>query len=83
MGELADDFRFMDEQRKKDRDAKEPGRVQYAIEQLEKAGHKVVKIDDQSIKVNGTVTLWPFTGWFSGKGVGSGRGIHNLLKKLS
>lgn len=83
MGELADDFRFMDEQRAKHRAEVEPKRMTYAVEQLEKAGHTVQRVDDQTLKVNGKVTLWVFTGWFSGKGVGSGRGIHNLIKKLS
>ena len=83
MGELADDFRFMDEQRAKHRAQVEPERVTYAIKQLTDAGHTVHKVDNQSLKVNGTIMFWPFTGWFSGKGVGSGRGIKKLLDKLS
>lgn len=83
MGELAEDFAFMDEARKAERAKIEPTRVDYAIKQLQDAGHTVTKIDEQSLKVNGKITLWPYTGWFSGKGVGSGRGIHTLLKKLN
>lgn len=83
MGDLADDFRFMKEQRAKERAIKEPRRLNYAVGELQKAGHIVQVIDHQTIRVDGDVTMWVFTGWFSGKGVGSGRGIHNLIKKLS
>lgn len=82
MGELAEDFAYMKEQRKAERAKTEPKRVDYAIEQLQEAGHTVRKVDDQQLKVNGNINFWPFTGWFAGKGVGSGRGINTLLKKL-
>jgi len=26
--------------------------------------------------------VWPYTGWFSGKGVKDGRGIKKLLKQI-
>lgn len=84
MGELADDFAFMKEQAKKERAEKEPYRVDYAIEQLTKAGHKAVRVTMVSglVKVNGHIDLWAYKGWWSGKGIGSGRGVHNLIKAL-
>jgi len=84
MGELAEDFAFIKEQRKIEREAKEPQRVDYAIEQLTKAGHRAVRVTPHSglVKVNGYIDLWAYKGWWSGKGIGSGRGIHNLIKKL-
>lgn len=82
MGELAEDFKFMKEVQAKERAKKEPQRLNYAVKQLEDAGHTVKIIDDQSIKVNGKITLWVYTGWYSGKGVGSGRGVHQLIEKL-
>lgn len=82
MGELAEDYNFMKKVREIERAKKEPQRLDYAVKQLEDAGHTVRVIDDQSIKVNGKITLWVYTGWYSGKGVGSGRGVHQLIEKL-
>lgn len=85
MGELAEDFRYMKEQSLKHRSSVEPSRFEYATDTLTKAGHRVGldPADDKCLIVDGYVKFWPFTGWYSGKGVGSGRGIHNLVKKLS
>lgn len=85
MGELAEDFRFMKEEALKERAKKEPSRFEYATDLLMNAGHRVGldPEDDKALIVNGTVKLYPYKGWWSGKGVGSGRGIHNLLKKLA
>lgn len=84
MGEMADDFRFMKEQRLKERQAIEPSRFEYAIDRLKSAGYRVEKDpeDFKSLIVNRYIRLWPFTGWWSGKGIGSGRGIHKLIEKL-
>lgn len=85
MGELADDFAYMKEQSKKIREEKEPSRFEYATDKLMEAGYRVGlnPKDDKSLIINGFVTFWPFTGWYSGKGIGSGRGIHNLIKVLN
>lgn len=82
MSELGDDYRAIKQEKAKDRASKEPERLAFAVEQLQKAGHIVQVLDDQKIRVNGKITLWVFTGWFSGKGVKSGRGVHNLIKEL-
>lgn len=82
MGELAEDFRFMDEERKKKKARLEPDRMAYAAKLLRENGHEVVSTEPGEITVNGFIKMFPYTGWWSGKGVGSGRGIHELVKKL-
>lgn len=84
MGELADDFAFMKEQKQIERATKEPSRIEYATDLLIDAGHRVglCRDDHKCLMINNGIRLWPYTGWWSGKGIGSGRGIHNLLKKL-
>lgn len=84
MGEMADDFRAMREYQLEQRARVEPTRFEYAVDKLMQAGHSVARNpeDDKCIIVNGAIRLWPYTGWYSGKGIGSGRGIRNLIKKL-
>ena len=84
MGDLVDDFRFMKEQALKERATKEPTRFEYATDLLMNAGHRVAldPNDNKCLIVNGTIKLYPYKGWWSGKGIGSGRGVHNLVKKL-
>lgn len=84
MGELAEDFAAFNAYKKEERANKEPGRIDYAVQKLMDAGYRVGKCpnDNTQLIVNGYIKLWPYTGWWSGKGVGSGRGIHNLIKKL-
>lgn len=84
MGELAEDFAYMKEQRRKEREAKEPSRLNYATDKLMQAGHRVSldPADNKCLIVNGYIKLWAYTGWWSGKGVGSGRGVHQLIKRL-
>ena len=81
---MGDGFRFMKEVKAKERAEKEPIRFEYAVDKLMDAGYTVAKNphDDKSFTVNGYITFWPYTGWYSGKGIGSGRGIHNLIKAL-
>lgn len=85
MGELAEDFKIMKEQKLKERIKVEPSRFQYATDLIMEAGHRVGldKNDDKVLTINGYIKLWPYTGWYSGKGIGSGRGVHNLLNKLN
>lgn len=74
------------QRRREERDAIEPERVKYAIEQLAEIRYaakyypvdKVVKFTYR----NTIGQLFPFTGWWSVKGIGSGRGIHKLIQKL-
>lgn len=64
-----------------------PKRKEYAIKKLQEIGIKeFVCFNDVRIEFyrayNKKVVLFPYSGWWSGKGIGSGRGIDNLLKLL-
>ena len=64
--------------------ALEPKRMDYAQAELLKLGIKL-SIYEKSIKFlhkGSVVTLWPYSGWHSGKTIKDGRGIHKLLKQL-
>lgn len=86
MGELAEDFAIMNEARKRKRDHLEPHRVAFALEQLCNVGYEAEYDSYEKcilFKHNGYLCrLYPFTGWWSGKGIGSARGIKNLIRKL-
>ena len=63
----------------------EPKRLQYAKEQIEKLGLVIKEIDNTKIQFEykgNTITLFPYSGWHSGKGIVAGRGIDKLLKQL-
>lgn len=63
----------------------QPKRIQYAIEQIEKLGHKITFIGTTRIDFlfNGnTIQFYPYSGWHTGKGITDGRGIENLLKQI-
>ena len=72
------------------REALEPGRVQYATGLLAEAGFVVVwDCSEKALyiykhnRANKFIArLWVYTGWWAGKGIGSGRGVHKLIKKL-
>lgn len=63
----------------------EPVRIQYARERIEALGLTVLEIDKTKIKFKykgNIITLFPYSGWHSGKGIVAGRGIDKLLKQL-
>lgn len=63
----------------------EPKRIDYAVSQLESIGKQVFYLNENSLKFthNGhVITLFPYSGWFTGKGIKDGRGLQNLLKQL-
>lgn len=63
----------------------EPKRAAFAIKQLQKLGIVEFEIDDRSLKFtykNVTVKIYPYSGWFTGKGIQDGRGISELIFKL-
>lgn len=63
----------------------EPKRLQYAKEQIEKLGLVIKEMDSTKIQFEykgNTITLFPYSGWHSGKGIVAGRGIDKLLKQL-
>lgn len=63
----------------------EPSRMAYAINQIEFLDYSILYRDSKKIVFifNGDkITLYPFTGWFTGKSITDGRGIENLIKQL-
>lgn len=86
MGELAADWRSFDEYKKERRNKVEPSRVEYAANALVRmgctvaynAGSKALFFEYGEISGK----IFPFTGWYSAKGIGDGRGIKKLIKKL-
>lgn len=63
----------------------EAGRIIYALNQLNKIGYNVEQPDPRTLRFmhkGSPVILYPYTGWFTGKTVTDGRGIHNLIRQL-
>lgn len=84
--ELSEDMELLRELTQKNRSGKEPGRHEYVLAELRKRGfqpeddaeNKCIRFSFQG----NVITVWPYKGWFSGKGVKDGRGISKLLKQL-
>lgn len=87
MGELADDFRFMKEKQLERRQKLEPSRVEHATNKLMKIGcevaysgyDKCLFFDYKGVRGR----FYPYKGWYSVKGIGSGRGLKKLLGVLT
>lgn len=63
----------------------EPKRIRFAVDLLESKGFEITYIDNTKIKFvysDHPVTLYPYSGWHTGKSIKDGRGIENLLKQL-
>jgi hypothetical protein len=63
----------------------EPQRMKFAAETLIKLEYAVAYVGETELNFlhNGElIKFFPYSGWYSGKGVGSGRGLKNLLQKL-
>lgn len=64
-----------------------PKRLEYAYNKLTELGYEV-EIQPCKTRLhihrkpNKIVVLFAYSGWWSGKGVGSGRGVHELIKIL-
>ena len=90
MGELSTIFNAMKKEREERRKSLEPSRVQYALALCLEAGYladwndneRAMYIYNKDDRENHIVKLYPYTGWWTGKGIGSGRGIHKLIEKL-
>ncbi len=64
----------------------QPERFSYAIRKLEKLGFEIYRITETAFKFDfqgNEITLFPYSGWYTGKGIKDGRGIHNLLKQIN
>ena len=62
-----------------------PKRIRYAVEKLTELGLEIAFQNSTEIHFiwkGERVRLFAYTGWFTGKSVKDGRGIHNLLKQL-
>lgn len=70
-----------------EREAKlEPKRMQFAIDELTKLGYTPTYIDKKRIEfgyMDAKVTLFPYSGWFTGKTIKDGKGLENLLKQIT
>lgn len=90
MGELRVVFDAMKKEREERRKSLEPSRVQYVTDLLMKAmyavawnaNEKAIYIYKRNDRKHHIAKLYPYKGWWSGKGIGSGRGVHKLIKKL-
>lgn len=72
-------------QNKARQDQLEPQRIEYAIAEIEALGLEVDYRDATKIKFvfkGEEVTLFPYSGWHTGKSITDGRGIEKLLKQL-
>lgn len=64
----------------------QPGRVDYARTRLEALGYPVTEVNATTLQFTfrgSPVTLYPYSGWFTGRTITDGRGIKNLLKQIS
>ena len=62
-----------------------PKRARYARGKLEELGIDIDYDDGLEIRFKfkgNTIKLWPYSGWFSGKGLKDGRGIEKLLGQM-
>lgn len=70
----------------KDREAElQPVRMRFAKVALEELGYSILKEDKTSLQFyfkGEVVTLFPYSGWHTGKSIIDGRGIHKLLKQI-
>lgn len=63
----------------------QPKRMEYAIKKLEALGIRFNYQDETTIRFywdGSMITFYPYSGWFSGKGIKQGRGLTKLLNQL-
>lgn len=63
----------------------EPKRMEYARNQITALGYPVTEVNATTLQFifrGSPVTLYPYSGWFTGRTVTDGRGIKNLLKQI-
>lgn len=63
----------------------QPRRMQFAKESLRMMGFMPVDYSNVEIRIQykgSVIRIFPYSGWFTGKTVEDGRGIHNLIKQL-
>lgn len=84
MGDMREVFDDMRAERAERRQGLEPKRFKYAQDKFDEHGIEWRKdsSDPSLMLVDGYIRFWAFTGLYSGAGLGSGRGIHNLIKAI-
>ena len=63
----------------------EPSRVEYAKCKIENLGYPIIEQSNTYLKFEykgNVITLFPYSGWFTGKGIKDGRGINKLIKQI-
>lgn len=64
----------------------EPKRIEYAKQQIIGLGYQISFESSTEIRFTfkgNEISLFPYSGWHSGKTIKSGRGISKLLKQIS
>lgn len=62
-----------------------PKRMEYAFTKINNAGYDILHSDSTKLifEFNGhQVTLFPYSGWHTGKSITDGRGLQKLLKQI-
>ncbi len=62
----------------------EPQRIEFAKNEIEKLGYDVIVYEKNItfLYKDNLITFFPYSGWASGKGIKSGRGLQNLLNQI-
>lgn len=63
----------------------QPKRINFAIQELEKLGIKILLVCDTRIDFEykgNKIEFYPYSGWHTGKGIKDGRGWEKLKKQL-
>lgn len=63
----------------------EPKRMEYAKEKIQEMGYEIQCSDENRLMFlfkGNKIEFFPYSGWYSGKGIASGRGLVNLLNKI-
>jgi len=85
---MSEDYEDMVADKQEFRSHEEPRRIKYALEQLSKENYNVKIMGNSRLDIilrQGTISMFPFTGWFAGRnpfGKIKGRGIKKLMKEL-
>lgn len=71
---------------KKRQEKLEPKRISSTLSELNNRGFEILGSDDKKIIVKSPegnlISFFPYSGWFTGKGVKDGRGFYKLIKQL-
>ena len=80
------DYDFLKGVAAENRNSREPGRREYVMAALRERGFNPVwNEEEKAVKFDykgNTITVYPYKGWFTGKGVKDGRGVRKLLNQL-